>query len=197
LAYDAEHFYPRSRKKTSQPYFLYLGRHDPYKNLQGLIAAFAELKNKPDYQLWIAGSFDQRFTPQLKQQVLELNIEAQVKFLDYVSYEDLPSIMSNAIALVFPTLWEGFGLPALEAIACGTPVITSNLASLPEVIGDAGAMCDAFDTNALAGLILNGLENEKWRQTAIKKGLRRSKKFSWRQCAQETIKVYHTALNVQ
>ena len=97
---------------------------------------FAALPNQ-EYHLAIAGSMDSRFTPKLQQQARELGIAHRVEWLDYLDYQDLPLIICGAIALVFPTLWEGFGLPVLEAMACGTPVITSNLASLPEIVGDA------------------------------------------------------------
>ena len=186
LAYDAKHFYPRQKTETDRPYFLYLGRHDPYKNIRALIAAFTALKDKKNYQLWIAGSTDKRFTPQLKQQVLELNLQAQVKFIDYVSYENLPNIISNAIALVSPTLWEGFGLTVLEAMACGTPVITSNLASLPEVVGDAAILINPNNrleiTNAMAELV----ENRETRSHFSNLSLERAKLFSWAKTGQKT-----------
>ncbi|MEM9275027.1 MAG: glycosyltransferase family 1 protein [Cyanobacteria bacterium P01_F01_bin.143] len=189
LAYDAEHFYPRERRKTSQPYFLYLGRHDPYKNIQGLIGAFAGLKNKQDYQLWIAGSFDERFTPQLQQQVLELDIQEEVKFIDYVSYEELPQIISDAISLVFPTFWEGFGLPALEAIACGTPVITSNLASLPEVVGDAAMLIDPHNQEEIASAMAEIGGDQGARSQLSNLSLERAKLFSWAKTGQATKEV--------
>ena len=189
LAYDAEHFYPRHREKTSQAYFLYLGRHDPYKNIQGLIGAFAELENKQNYQLWIAGSFDGRFTPQLQQQVWELNLQEKVKFIDYVSYEELPQIISDAIALVFPTFWEGFGLPALEAIACGTPVITSNLASLPEVVGDAAMLIDPHNQKEITNAMAEMAGDQEMRSQLSNLSLERAKLFSWEKTGQATKEV--------
>lgn len=186
LAYDANHFYPRRETITKKPYFLYLGRHDPYKNIRGLIAAFAALKNKQDYQLWIAGSTDKRFTPQLKQQVLELEIPEQVKFIDYIPYEDLPSIISNAIALVSPTLWEGFGLTVLEAMACGTPVITSDLASLPEVVGDAAILINPHNKLEITNAMTEMAENTTTRSHFSNLSLERAKLFSWATTGQKT-----------
>ena len=133
LAHDANNFGPialtEADKNYSCPYFIYVGRHDPHKNLPRLIEAFATISNKLECQLWIVGSPDRRYTPKLQLQALELGVEKRIKFLNYLPYEQLPILLNQAIALVFPSLWEGFGLPVLEAMACGTPVITSNLAS--------------------------------------------------------------------
>ncbi len=189
LAYDANHFYPRQNINSKQSYFLYLGRHDPYKNIQGLIAAFAALKNKQNYQLWIAGSPDKRYTPQLKQQILELNIKDQVKIIDYVPYQELPIILSNAIALVFPTFWEGFGLPALEAMACGTPVITSNLASLPEVVGDAAILINPKNKLEITNAMAKIAEDSAMRSRLSKLSLERAKLFSWEKTGNATKEV--------
>ncbi len=189
LAYDANHFYPRQKIASKKPYFLYLGRHDPYKNIQGLITAFAALKKKQNYQLWIAGSTDKRFTPQLKQQTLELNIAEQVKFIDYVSYEDLPIIISNAIALVSPTFWEGFGLTVLEAMACGTPVITSNLASLPEVVGDAAILINPNNQLEITNAMTEIAEDSQTRSQLSNCSLARAQLFSWQKTGQATQEV--------
>jgi glycosyltransferase involved in cell wall biosynthesis len=86
----------------------------------------------------------------LQAQIEDLELTRQIKFLDYVAYDELPRLLNQAIGLVFPSLWEGFGLPALEAMACGTPVITSNLSSLPEVTGDAALLIDPYDVDAIA-----------------------------------------------
>ncbi len=189
LAYDANHFYPRQKIKSKQPYFLYLGRHDPYKNIQGLIAAFAALQNKQNYQLWIAGSSDKRFTPRLKQQILDLNIQEQVKFIDYVPYEDLPIIISNAIALVLPSFWEGFGLTVLEAMACGTAVITSNLASLPEVVGDAAILINPNHKLEITNAMAEIAEDSQTRSHLSNFSLERAKLFSWSKTGQATKEV--------
>ncbi|MFM6278275.1 MAG: glycosyltransferase, partial [Dolichospermum sp.] len=133
LGYDPCHF--QFLNLPTKNYFLYIGRQDPYKNLQRLITAFSALPNRNNYELWLVGPSDKRYTPLLEKQVKELEINHLVKFLNYVPYNELPIIINQAIALVFPTLWEGFGLPVLEAMACGTPVITSNISSLPEVAG--------------------------------------------------------------
>ena len=178
LGYDTNNFYPRQQKPNC-PYFLYLGRHDPYKNLHGLITAFAAMSKHQDYQLWLAGSTDDRFTPKLQQQAKELGILERVKFLDYLDYDQLPIVISNAIALVFPTLWEGFGLPVLEAMACGTPVITSNLASLPEIAADAAILINPYHTTEITNAMQSLAEDEKMRSQLSNLSLHQAQKFSW------------------
>ena len=181
LAYDRQHFRPLKTEQTndSQPYFLYLGRHDPYKNLTRIIQAFATIPNYSDYQLWLAGSSDPRYTPQLKILVKELNIVNQVKFLDYVSYQELPHILNNAIALVFPSLWEGFGFPVLESMGCGTPVITSNLSSLPEVAGDAGILINPYKTEEITDAMKAIATDNNFREKLSQKSLQQASKFSF------------------
>lgn len=184
LAYDATHFYPRTQTPALDstanncPYFLYLGRQDPYKNLHGLINAFAAIPNR-DYQLWIAGSTDPHFTPQLQQQAAELGVGDRVLFLDYLSYAELPAVISRAIALVFPTFWEGFGLPVLEAMACGTPVITSNLASLPEITGDAAILINPHHTAEISAAMESIAQDSELRSRLSKLSLQQARLFSW------------------
>ncbi len=179
LGYDTANFYPRDVSTSSkQPYFLYLGRQDTYKNLEGLLTAFADIANS-DYHLAIAGSTDLRFTPRLKQQAKELKIEERIIWLDYLDYQELPVVISGAIALVFPTLWEGFGLPALEAMACGTPVITSNLSSLPEITGDAAILIDPYDTNSITSAMIEIGEDEQMRSLVSQKSIQQAQKFTW------------------
>lgn len=179
LGYDATHFYPRpSANNNEPPYFLYLGRQDPYKNLAGLIKAFANLPNQ-DYHLAIAGSKDPRFTPQLEQQAAELGVTSRIQWLDYLSYQDLPNVISNALALVMPTFWEGFGLPVLEAMACGTPVITSNLASLPEITGDAAILINPGDTKAITSAMLKIAQDSVMHTQLSQLSIQRAKQFSW------------------
>jgi glycosyltransferase involved in cell wall biosynthesis len=193
LAYDSNHFRPvmeeKSNSESLNPYFLYIGRHDPYKNISRAISAFANLPQNQDYQLWLAGPSDDRYTPDLKKQVQELGITNQVKFLDYVSYDDLPKIISGAIALVFPSLWEGFGLPVLEAMACGTPVITSNLSSLPEVAGDAAILIDPYKVEEITDAMQAIANDSGLRSHLSQLGLQRATQFSWQKTGQATVEV--------
>jgi len=185
LAHDAANF--RFLNLPTQNYFLYLGRIDPYKNVQRLVAAFAKLPG--DYQLWFSGPIDQRYLPALKVQITELGLTDRVKFLGYVPYTELPKVLGQAIALVFPSLWEGFGLPVLEAMACGTPVIASNVSALPEVVGDAGLLIDPFSEGAIAEAMTNLLKDDRlWRQCRSA-SLARAAQFSWAKTGAETVEV--------
>ncbi len=195
LAYDKNHFRPLDLPPPSENYFLYLGRSNPYKNLHRLLDAFAKLPHKYDLQLWLAGPIDNRYTPQLQTQAKELGISNQVKFLDYVSYEELPIILNQALALVFPSLWEGFGLPVLEAMGCGTPVITSNLSSLPEVVADAGILINPYNTSEITSAMRAIAEDEKLRSHLRELSVKQASKFSWEKTAQATIEVLRKCSN--
>ncbi|RAM48499.1 MAG: glycosyltransferase family 1 protein [Hapalosiphonaceae cyanobacterium JJU2] len=174
---------------ASYPYFLYIGRHDPYKNLNRLIAAFASLPNHHDYQLWLAGPQDKRYTPVLQAQVEELGIGKQVKFLDYVPYSELPKIITGAIALVFPSLWEGFGFPVLEAMACGTPVITSNISSLPEVAGDAAILINPYNIGEITEAMDKIATDTQLRDRLSLASINRANQFSWQKTGLATAEV--------
>jgi glycosyltransferase involved in cell wall biosynthesis len=188
LAYDANHFKKLDLPTQETPYLLYLGRQDPYKNLHRLIEAFAKI-SRSEIQLWLAGSPDKRYTPQLQRQVEELGLRDRLKFLDYVPYQQLPILLNQALALVFPSLWEGFGLPVLEAMACGTPVITSNLSSLLEVAGDAAILIDPYNVRELTAAMQAMVENGELRSRLSILGLERSRQFSWEKTGQATVEV--------
>ena len=187
LAHDRTHFSPLNLPTCN--YFLYIGRQNPYKNLQRLIAAFAALSNCKDYELWLAGPSDRRYTPTLTAQVAELGITNQVKFLDYIPYSELPKIINQAIALVFPSLWEGFGLPVLEAMACGTPVITSNLSSLPEVAGDAAILINPYNTGEITEAMQVVATDSELRSRLSSQGITHSQQFSWEKTGKATVEV--------
>jgi glycosyltransferase involved in cell wall biosynthesis len=188
LAHDTQHFRPTPHPlPNSRPYFFYIGRPDPYKNLHRVIWALTALP--PDYQLFIAGSGDRRYTPRLQTQIQELGLGDRVRFLDYVTYDQLPILYSGAIALVFPSLWEGFGFPVLEAMACGTPVITSNLSSLPEVAGDAAILVNPYDENAIAEAMQRVATDEQGRSQLRAAGLSRASQFSWAKTGQATAEI--------
>ena len=154
-----------------------------------LITAFSALLHKNDYELWLAGPYDQRYSPLLEAQTQELGISHLVKFLNYVSYDELPIIINQALALVFPTLWEGFGLPVLEAMACGTPVITSNISSLPEVAGDAAILINPYDTREITAAMQAIINDSELRKQLSEKGLKRANQFSWEKTGKATVEV--------
>jgi glycosyltransferase involved in cell wall biosynthesis len=187
LAYDSSHF--QFLNLPTRNYFLYIGRQDPYKNLQGLITAFSALPHRNDYELWLAGPYDKRYSPLLETQTQELGINHLVKFLNYVSYDELPIIINQALALVFPTLWEGFGLPVLEAMACGTPVITSNISSLPEVAGDAAILINPYNIEEITAAMKIIINDSETRKQLSQKGLKRADQFSWEKTGSATVEV--------
>jgi glycosyltransferase involved in cell wall biosynthesis len=187
LAYDRTHFRPLNL--PTRNYFLYIGRQDPYKNIQRLISAFAALPNCKDYELWLVGPSDTRYTPTLIAQAEELGMANEVKFLDYVPYGELPKIINGAIALVFPSLWEGFGLPVLEAMACGTPVITSNISSLPEVAGDAAILVNPYNTGEITEAMQTLASDSELRSHFSTQGMMRANQFSWEKTGQATAEV--------
>jgi glycosyltransferase involved in cell wall biosynthesis len=191
LAYDANHFryLNLSQQDETRPYFIYIGRHDPHKNLHRLIAAFAKIANYRDCDLLLAGTGDRRYTPKLKAQSVELGIADRIKFLDYIPYEQLPILLNRAIALVFPSLWEGFGLPILEAMACGTPVITSNLSSLPEVTGDAALLVNPDNIEEIAAAMESMVNNSQLRSHLSKLSIARANQFSWEKTGLDTVEV--------
>lgn len=187
LAHDAKHF--RFLDLPTRNYFLYLGRNDPYKNVQRAIAAFAALPQRREYEFWIAGPMDDRYLPDLTAQIAELELTSHVKFLSYVPYADLPTIINQAIALVMPSLWEGFGLPVLEAMACGTPVITSNLSSLPEVTGEAALLVDPYNTPTITSAMQQLATDNRLRADLRAASLARASQFSWDKTGQATVEI--------
>lgn len=187
LAYDKNNF--RDLNLPTSNYFLYIGRHDPYKNLHRLIEAFANLPRRPNYELWISGPTDTTYTPQLQAKIVELNLTESVKLIGYASYEKLPTLINQAIALVFPSLWEGFGLPVLEAMACGTPVITSNVSSLPEVAGSSALMVNPYNTAEITAAMDTVANDTQQRSYLREQGLIQASQFSWEKTGLETAKI--------
>lgn len=187
----------RARYGLSDSYLLYVGTLHPRKNLVRLVQAFASVLRSSlsvpeplssDLQLVLAGQkgwlYDEVFA-----QVRKLGLTDRVVLTGYVPDADLPVLLSGALAFVFPSLYEGFGLPVLEAMACATPVVCSNVSSLPEVAGDAALLVDPLDTGSLAEAIGRIATDEGLRQTLVERGLRRVRCFSWRRCAQETLQI--------
>lgn len=190
LAYNRLKFRPLNLPpRTDRPYFLYVGRQATYKNIQSIISAFAALPNCEEYELWLAGPTDRRYTPRWQALTKSLGIREQVKFMEYVTDEKLPMLMAQAIALVFPSLWEGFGLPVLEAMACGTPVITSNVSALPEVSGDAAILVDPYNLDELIAAMHAIATDYNLRDNLSELGLLRSSEFSWAKTGQQTLEI--------
>ncbi|MDE2058516.1 MAG: glycosyltransferase family 4 protein [candidate division NC10 bacterium] len=176
-------------------YLLYVGNLLPHKNLHRLLNAFALISKRFPHRLVIAGRKDPRYYPALEAEARALGLEKRVSFLDYVPQADLPALYAGAEAFVFPSLYEGFGLPVLEAMACGTPVITSHISSLPEVAGEAALLIDPYDKEKLAGAMEAVLSDPWVREDLRQKGLKQAERFSWERTAKTTLEILLEAGN--
>ncbi len=181
----------RDRYGLPERYVLYLGINKPHKNLVRLVEAFSKVETS--YPLVLAGREDPRY-PQAREAVARLGVEERVIFLGEVADGDLPALYSGATLFVFPSLYEGFGLPVLEAMACGTPMVCSKASSLPEIVGSAALMVDPFDTASLAEAMGRALGDGSLRATMREKGLERAAGFTWERTARETLSIYEEAL---
>jgi glycosyltransferase involved in cell wall biosynthesis len=180
-------------KKLEIPreYILYLGTLEPRKNIERLIEAYSLFldKNKNDSLpvLVIAGGKGWIYESIFKK-AKELNLDKTIIFTGYIADEDKPALLAGAICFCFPSLYEGFGLPPLEAMACGTPAVVSNAASLPEVIGDAAIFVDPYNIENLADCIEKLVFDEDLRYKLGNLGLERVKRFSWEKLSEELYK---------
>jgi len=196
--YDHALFHPNKKagEEKASPsghYILFVGSIEPRKNLLGLLKAYLLLPEylKKGFQLLITGSKgwgNQEIVERMEQ------LKGRVHYLGYLTNEELAALYRGASCLVFPSFYEGFGLPPLEAMACGCPVIVSNVASLPEVCGDAGYYVDPYDVESIAEGIYQVLTDESLRQSLIQKGLERAKLFSWEKAAKEHLNVFEEVL---
>jgi glycosyltransferase involved in cell wall biosynthesis len=183
--------FSREKLGSASPFLLYVGRFDPYKNVAGLIRAFDRFRQarKDEPRLILAGYLDPRY-PEAVETVRSLGLTNRVTFLEGVGEDDLICLYNAARILILPSLYEGFGLPPLEAMACGTPVIVSNRGSLPEVVGKAGLIIDPDREESISAAIGRLWDSESLRSELREKGLKRAKDFSWEKTARETLEVY-------
>ncbi len=183
------HAKPAFSRALPSAYFLFVGTPEPRKNIERIFKAF-ELMQPEDRKLHLViaggpGWKNKAFLDSLRDHPLN----QYVWFTGYVETDALSTLYENALCLLFPSLYEGFGLPILEAMACGTPVITSNISSMPEIAGDAALLVDPYDVDALARSMREILTNKKLRKELIAKGFERVKQFSWERCARQTLQV--------
>lgn len=175
-------------------YFLGLGVLQPRKNLAHLIRCFfrvLEEQHLPDTYLVLAGAHGWMYNEIFAEaEGIKSGDRSRVILTGHVADKDLAALYSGAVAFVYPSLYEGFGLPPLEAMACGTPVITSNVTALPEVVGEAGRTVSPTDSDALCQAMLDLLLNQGYRQELGRKGLERAAGFSWKRCAEQTARAY-------
>jgi glycosyltransferase involved in cell wall biosynthesis len=178
----------RAKYRLADEYVLSVGINKPHKNIAALIDAWQSL-NETKQTLVIAGAWDARF----EHPVVE-NRKQRIQFIHDVADRDLPALYSGAAVFVMPSLYEGFGLPPLEAMACGTPVICSNAASLPEVVSDAAILVDPHDVGAIAGAVERVVSDSALRDRLRAQGIAQAAKFSWERAACETYRVYQSVL---
>jgi glycosyltransferase involved in cell wall biosynthesis len=186
-------FKPVQARRNGNPYFLYVGNLEPRKNLERLIEAFAKMPSKT-HELVIVGNRWYR-GDSAEHKARSLGLNGRVKFLGYVPRTDLPELFSCATALVYPSLLEGFGLPIVEAMACGAPVITSDTSSMKEVAGDAALLIDPRSVQEMTDALTRLSEDAHIREELSRKGLDRTAQFSWIRTAELTLDAYRDALS--
>jgi len=183
--------------QLTKPFFLNIARLEYKKNILGLIKAFKIFQGQfdPDkkYQLVLAGGGGQGYVDIL-QEIEKQNLKDSIIILGWVNEADLPKLLNASTAFVFPSFYEGFGIPILEAMSCGTPVITSNVASLPEVAGDAALLIDPYDSEKIAQAMNKIITDEDLCNELTRKGFKQIKKFSWQRCAREVLNILEKTL---
>jgi glycosyltransferase involved in cell wall biosynthesis len=189
------------RYRIHYPFLLYVGRTNPQKNIPRLVEAFAVLRGElreharyHDLRLIVIGDEIARH-PALRHAVIQSRVEDSVRFLGFVPIETLRAFYQAATAFVFPSLYEGFGLPPLEAMACGTPVVCSHVSSLPEVVGDAALIVNPENVFDIARGMREVLLNPSLRGELIERGLRQARRFSWERTAAEVLQNYEEIIS--
>jgi glycosyltransferase involved in cell wall biosynthesis len=180
---------------------LYLGGFDARKNIEMLLQVYTWAQDTigSEYPLVIAGKLPERHTnffhdPRVIAKALE--VEDVVRCIGPVAEEDKPALYRGATAFLYPTRYEGFGLPALEALACGVPVVGSNASSVPEIVGAAGMLVDPDDARSMAGALIAVVTDYELHEKLSDAAVEQASKFSWGKCARETLQTYRDALSV-
>lgn len=213
--YDEDRFKPQSKSKVESikskykikgDYIIFVGTIQPRKNLERLLEAFKILVDSSQFtvhrnektvnrkpptvnlSLVIVGKKGWLYEP-IFQKVKDLGLGQKVVFTDFVPDDDLPALIGGAQVYVLPSLWEGFGIPVIEAQACGVPVVVSNISSLPEIVGESGILVDPESVESIAQGVKKVLTDKKTKSDLVKKGFENTKRFSWQSCAQETLGV--------
>ena len=184
----------RHHYRLPESFLLYLGINKPHKNLPALIDAYAQMASRHAPPLVIAGAWDTRY-PQARECAARLQLGDAVRFLGPVDERDLPALYSAATLFIFPSLYEGFGLPVLEAMACGTPVACSNTPGLAEVAGDAAVLFDPRSVTEIRNAMTELIEDSRQRARRAEQGLARAALYSWQATAEATLRCYRQLLN--
>ncbi len=181
----------RRKHNINGRFLLYVGSLKPHKNVSALIRSISALRGRTHVQVVCVGERLEENAP-LHSLCISAGVGDRVRSLGWLAEPDLIAAYRAASALVMPSLYEGFGFPVLEAMACGTPVIASNAASIPEVIGDAGILLDPTAQGDLAAAMVSVLDDSSLRDSLREKGLRRAKLFTWNRCAERTLNLYRS-----
>lgn len=180
-----------SELTPSSPYYIYIGSRASYKNFDRLLLAFSKaISVIPQLKLCVVGS---EFNKDEIKLINKLKLSNSIEYYNHVSDSHLAKIYNRSLGLVYPSLYEGFGIPPLEAMACGTVAIASNSSSLPEVVGDAGILFDPQNENELADILIYVHNNSIERERYIEKGYKQAQLFSWEKTVKQTLDVYHSA----
>lgn len=202
---DRTRFYPvnnpvRIEKTTKllgidREYFLYLGTLEPRKNLRRLAVAYNEFrKGKAEYPCLVLAGGKGWLNEELMKTIKDLDLKSDVKIVSYVPEEHICTLMSGALAFIFPSIYEGFGMPPLEAMACGVPVLTTHTASLPEVVGDSALICDPYNIEQICDCLEKLYRESNLRRDLSAAALKRARMFSWENAAAILYDVYKEAL---
>jgi glycosyltransferase involved in cell wall biosynthesis len=197
-----EHFKPvnssveleRVREKYNLParYFFFLGNTDPKKNTKGTLKAYSDfVKQKGDEIKLVMIDFDRSELEKLLEEIGDPSLMNNIRLTGYVVNTDLPAIYSQCEAFLYPSLRESFGIPILEAMASGAPVITSNTSSMPEVAGDAALIIDPYNPEEITSAMLHLLDDTQIREKLVKKGFEQAAKFSWKSMARQVLGIYN------
>jgi len=178
-----------------KPYILFVGTLEPRKNVETLVRAFNQLKqsHSAPHELVLAGRKGWLYESIL-QAITVSPFKSDIRLLDYVEDSEVPALMSGADVFAYPSFYEGFGLPVLEAMQCGAPVVTSSVSSLPEVGGDACLYVHPESADELAETLYKVIRDKSLQQILSEKGIKRAKQFSWEQCAEETLRAYRQVM---
>lgn len=190
---DHDVFHPKDRRPLGCPYLIYAGSERPRKNLGRLLEAFAEVKKEfPALKLVKVGEAGRnlKFRQSIRAKIKKLGLEKEVVFVGHPEDEKLAEYYSGASCLVYPSLYEGFGFPPLEAMACGCPVVASRVSSIPEVVGNAGLLFEPHNVEEMATAIRRALTDEELRKRLISRGFERARNFTWEKTAEKTWRVY-------
>lgn len=176
---------------TAGGYTLFVGTIEPRKNLERLISAYESLpiNLRRRWPLVLAGAHGWQ-SGAIHERIERAAASGWLRYLEFVVQDDLPALYAGARLFAYPSLYEGFGLPPLEAMASGVPVVTSNVSSLPEVVGNSALTVDPQDVSALSDALSRGLEDDVWRKSAVSSGLERASLLTWASCVANTVAVY-------